>query len=343
MTPWGPDHPLWSAVCGFLGSPGGASEDIRLEPLPSTRQVYRFTCREGGPGVVGKLFAAYPPQSSLDRGLVREYANYLWTAKLGLGHVAAALPRLLGRSPRIGLGLLVEDIPGPDLDHLIMRACGAGEMDRLHGALDNLAGLLAQWHSPPLTKHTKHTEPPENPGTPKSPAASAEALDYFDKVAGQLKALGFLAPEDEEFLTEERNTWEERLPKFPDRRVLVHGDATPTNFLFPNGRVVALDLERLRLADRLWDLSWVAGELKHAWGWRRGDWQGSEAPIRGFFRAYLSALPGNGALEERLHFLNPFYMALAELRIARNGYLAADYRRELIAEARRCLAGGSGS
>jgi hypothetical protein len=33
-------------------------------------------------------------------------------------------------------------------------------------------------------------------------------------------------------------------------------------------------------------------------------------------------------------------MALAELRIARNAYLAWDYRRELVAEARRCLAWG---
>jgi hypothetical protein len=33
-------------------------------------------------------------------------------------------------------------------------------------------------------------------------------------------------------------------------------------------------------------------------------------------------------------------MALAELRIARNLYLSLDYRRELVAEARRCLAGG---
>jgi len=33
-------------------------------------------------------------------------------------------------------------------------------------------------------------------------------------------------------------------------------------------------------------------------------------------------------------------MALAELRIARNLYLGWDYRRELVAEARRCLAGG---
>jgi hypothetical protein len=33
-------------------------------------------------------------------------------------------------------------------------------------------------------------------------------------------------------------------------------------------------------------------------------------------------------------------MALAELRIARNLYLTRDYRRELVAEARRCLAHG---
>ena len=33
-------------------------------------------------------------------------------------------------------------------------------------------------------------------------------------------------------------------------------------------------------------------------------------------------------LAQRLYLLNPFYMALAELRIARNGYLTWDYRRD---------------
>jgi hypothetical protein len=33
-------------------------------------------------------------------------------------------------------------------------------------------------------------------------------------------------------------------------------------------------------------------------------------------------------------------MALAEMRIARNAYLSWDYRRQLLAEARRCLAAG---
>ena len=82
---------------------------------------------------------------------------------------------------------------------------------------------------------------------------------------------------------------------------------------------MALDLERLRAADRLWDLSWVAGELKHAWAWRTGHAAAAAEPAIGhFFTAYLGSQPDNPDLAERLYLLNPFYMALAELRIARN-------------------------
>src|SRR3989339_401384 len=81
-----------------------------------------------------------------------------------------------------------------------------------------------------------------------------------------------------------------------------------------------------------WDRSWVAGELKHAWGWRTADFSGSEAAIGHFFRMYRAAAGLDPALTRRLFSLNPFYMALAELRIARNLYLSRDYRRELVAE-----------
>jgi aminoglycoside phosphotransferase (APT) family kinase protein len=141
-------------------------------------------------------------------------------------------------------------------------------------------------------------------------------------------------------LEQEGLAWGSLLEHFPDRQVLIHGDATPTNFLFPDGGAVALDLERLRAGDRLWDLSWVAGELKHAWGWRAGDFLGAEGPIRHFFQAYLEALGADSALTRRLLGLNPFYMALAELRIARNAYLSWDYRRALLDEALRCLTSG---
>jgi hypothetical protein len=300
--------------------------------LPSSRPVYRFNFNGNGRGAVGKFFRASPPAGPQDQGLLQEYANYRRAAALGLDNGRRVLPRLLGRRPELGLGLLLEAVPGPDLDCLIRDACLQGETAPLWQGLDSLAGLLALFHSRPL---------------PESPAAGLEALAYLDKLLVQLGGLGLLAPLDQTALAGERTAWAAILSQYPDRQVWVHGDATPTNFLFndnggrgcpPYGHVVAIDLERLRPADRLWDLSWVAGELKHAWVWRTGRPEGAEAAIAHFFRAYLAAAPPG--LEKRLYRLNPFYMALAELRIARNAYLSWDHRRWLVAEARSCLSYG---
>jgi aminoglycoside phosphotransferase len=299
--------------------------EVHVEPLPSSRQVLRFTFSAEDHPVVGKFFSAYPPKISADLSLAREYDHYRRLPALGLANGRRLTPRLLGRCPHRSLGLLLEAVPGPDLDHLLLRACVHQDPAPLHRGLEKLANLLAFFHSRPV------------PGSPVSPDP---ALAYLDKVTARLEASGLLSREDWSTLTHERQCWQERFRDFADRQVLIHGDATPTNFLFPDGRAVALDLERLRVGDRLWDLSWVAGELKHAWGWRTGHPDGSEGAIRHFFRAYLAAHPSGPDLPRRLYGLNPFYMALAELRIARNQYLSWDYRRELVAEARRCLAYG---
>jgi len=296
--------------------------EVSPEQLPSSRAVYRFSFPRGKFPVVGKFFSAYPAATPLDRGLLQEYLNYQCLSALGIDH--GAVPRLIGRRPEVGLGLLLEAVPGPDLDALLARAC-AGDPGPLHQALARLAQLLAFFHSRPRS------------GGPVSPEPSRA---YLEKLLGQLAGAGRLSSEAQRSLAAEADHWLALFPHFPDRRVLVHGDATPTNFLFPDGRAVALDLERLRVADRLWDLSWVAGELKHAWGWRTGNFNAAEGAIRRFFQAYLEALPPDPEISRRLHHLNPFYMALAELRIARNDYLSEEYRAELVAEARRCLAWG---
>ena len=312
---------LVSAEAGFHPLAG----EVRVESLPASRQVLRFTFPVGNYAVVGKFFSAYPPQASADLSLAREYDHYLRLPDLGLGNGSGLAPRLLGRWPERSLGLLLEAVPGPDLDHLLLRASVHGDPAPLFQALEKLAHLLAFFHSRPV---------------PADPVAPQPALTYLDKVMARLLEAGLLTREDCQALAHERDAWEERFQDFSDRQVLIHGDATPTNFLFPDGRAVALDLERLRAGDRLWDLSWVAGELKHAWGWRTGGFRGSEAAIGHFFRMYLTAAGLDPALTRRLFSLNPFYMALAELRIARNLYLTLDYRRELVAEARRCLAHG---
>jgi aminoglycoside phosphotransferase len=312
-----------------LARPGAACRfpagEVRVEPLPSSRQVLRFTFPDGEGEVVGKFFAAYPPQTSADLSLAREYDCYLKLPALGLVNGRRLAPRLLGRWPARSLGLLLEAVPGPDLDHLLLQAGVHGDCAPLYRGLEKLAHLLAWFHTRPV---------------PALPVSPEPALAYLDKVTAQLEAAGLLTWNDCRALANERRSWETRFRDFADRQVLIHGDATPTNFLFPDSRAVALDLERLRAGDRLWDLSWVAGELKHAWGWRTGNPAGAEGAIRQFFQAYLAALDSDPALTARIYGLNPLYMALAELRIARNLYLAWDYRRELVAEARRCLVYG---
>jgi aminoglycoside phosphotransferase len=303
-------------ICGLQ------TADIYVETLPSSRQVQRFTLPKGN-AVVGKFFSDYPPQISADLSLSREYDTYRQLPALGLAD--GLTPRLLGHWPQASLGLLLESVPGPDLDNLMHQACCHSNTVVLNQGLEKLAHLLAIFHSRPV---------------PAAPASPAPALAYLDKVMGQLQQTGVLTQDDCQALRQERTWWEGRWRDFADRQVLVHGDATPTNFLFPDGRAVALDLEKLRVGDRLWDLSWVAGELKHAWGWRLQDFNGAEGAISHFFRAYQTAADLPAPLMDRVYRLNPFYMALAELRIARNLYLGFDYRRELVAEARRCLAGG---
>lgn len=321
------DHPLSQALRELLPAAAArpAAREVFLEPLPSSRQVVRFTINGQEGAVVGKFFSAYPPATSSDRSLEREYVNYLWAAALGLSQGPGLIPRLLGRHPQTRLGLVLAAVPGPHLDQALARACHQGEQEQLLYCLEKLAGLLAVLHT---------RLPAEQPSSPKP------ALRYFDKLQRQLQGPGLLTAGEARVFQEEKAAWAARLPLLPDHLVLVHGDATPTNFLFPDGRAVALDLERLRPADRLWDLSWVAGELKHTWGLRTGYLDGAEPAIGHFFAAYFRALPADTALERRIFACNPFYMALAELRIARNGYLPWEHRRTLVAEAGRCLAGG---
>jgi len=328
MNPLAPTDPLARALRRLVETETGfrpEAGEVGVEPLPSSRQVRRFTFPGRDYAVVGKFFSAYPPRVSPDLSLAREYDHYRRLPALGLGNGDGLAPRLLGRCPEKSLGLLLEAVPGPDLDHLLLQACLHGDPAPLFRGLEKLAQLLAFFHSRPVKALPVSPEP---------------ALAYLDKVMTQLLEAGFLTREDWQTLAHEGQAWEKRCQDFSDCQVLIHGDATSTNFLFPNRRAVALDLERLGHGDRLWDLSWVAGELRHAWGWRTAHFGGSEATIGHFFRIYLTAAGPDAALTRRLFSLNPFYMALAELRIARNLYLSHDYRRELVAEARRCLAHG---
>jgi aminoglycoside phosphotransferase (APT) family kinase protein len=121
-----------------------------------------------------------------------------------------------------------------------------------------------------------------------------------------------------------------------DQQVWPHGDATPANFLFDDGLdVAAIDLERMKRGDRMFDVGRVAGELHHAFGCGR---RRAEPFIAHFLWQYSSHFADREGTFESVTARAPYYMALNLLQIARNDYIAPGYRERLVAHAKKLLA-----
>ena len=164
---------------------------------------------------------------------------------------------------------------------------------------------------------------------------------YYQKVLTQLSEEGLVSTEEIKIFSWLIDQWLSRLAGLKTLQVLVHGDATPTNFIFPSEReLVALDLERVKYSDRVWDLGMVCGEIKHAFLWRRRDRSGAEPFIRHFLRGYASFFPEPEKMFNRICRIIPFIMAVTELRIARNTYLDRPYRSDLNWRGQRMPVGG---
>lgn len=113
----------------------------------------------------------------------------------------------------------------------------------------------------------------------------------------------------------------------------VHGDATSSNFIFPwSGGVVAIDWERLDVADPAADLGRLMAEVAHSIKQQGGDVSESEYFLARLVEGYTESLPADwdaAALVQRARF----YRATSTLRIARNGWLSRLDRTALVAQA----------
>jgi len=123
-----------------------------------------------------------------------------------------------------------------------------------------------------------------------------------------------------------------------DRQVWLHGDATPANFLFGHGMdVAAIDLERMKRGDRVFDVGRVAGELQHAFMRTCGDKYRAEPFIGHFLWEYCGHFPDHQRTFESVTARVPYYMAVNLLRIARNDYIGRGYGGRLVKQAGELL------
>jgi hypothetical protein len=101
--------------------------------------------------------------------------------------------------------------------------------------------------------------------------------------------------------------------------------------------VAAIDLERMKRGDRMFDVGRVAGELQHAFMAATGDSRRAEPFIGHFLWEYCCHFPDRHSAFASITSRLPFYMALNLLRVARNDYISPEYAAKLVRKAKRLL------
>lgn len=318
-----PEDPVNGYLRHQIFSQYGSScpEGIRVFGTNGSHEVYIYEDRSTGRKVVGKFFYSGGNDSwdSACKHLDREYRNIRkFSSYLGKNHYVA---QVLGRNDSLNCLLVVEHCSGIPFDRIIMGAINKGNTLLLKEKLCALADFLAGVHNRSASNSMVDFDPPCN---------------YLNSVIRKLKML--LLPGEAEWFRELAQQWHDDLCMHQDHQVLVHGDATPSNFFFGDGMyVISFDMERVRMADRCFDVGRVAGELQHFFLQALHDRTPAEEFISHFLREYASHFPDfQSAFSSITHRL-PFYMGTTLLRIARNGYLDLAYRRKLVDSAIACL------
>jgi Ser/Thr protein kinase RdoA (MazF antagonist) len=301
--------------------PYGVIESTRLS---RASPVYAYRDIQSQARVVGKYFgdATVTPDKAWQRAET-EFNNLKFLREAGgIRGDACNIVAPLGKNKENAALLVIEFTSGADLDHYIGKAISENRSDELFHKLTMLAGFFARLHSVGGgDKQVTPAEPAERVNRIVQQLIRTTLKDRPSEV-GEIRSL-----------TDE---WWNRKHVFDDRAVIIHGDATTTNFIFQRDRVTGIDLEDMRRADRTWDLGFIAAELKHHFMWRAGDGWRAEQFIGHFLWEYGKACNDTGIFY-RINSKLPLFMAIDLLRIARNDWLSQDYRLKLVKEAKQCL------
>ncbi|MDH5695212.1 MAG: aminoglycoside phosphotransferase family protein [Dehalococcoidia bacterium] len=325
----------WSAVCEYLReeifpqiapSPYGEVEAIKLA---YEKPVYLFFERTKNIMVVGKYFQceSIPPEEAR-LSAEKEYLNLkLLREQFGMDGDGDKVVAPLGENKELSALLVVELVPGQTLDYYIAKAIYEQQSAELFEKLGYLARFFVKLHQSSKTARTISSDLPQW---------------YLDKLLSSLSERGFDSAEICDIEKYSAQWWNQNSTFVTDREVIVHGDATPTNFLFHDKNVIGIDLERMKWADRCWDLGFIAAELKHHFMWRTGDGWAAE-PFIGHFLWEYALYYGDSEFFNTITRKIPLYMSLGLLRITRNLWLDKPYIEHLVAEANQCLKYGLSS
>jgi len=311
-------------ILSQLGVNSGAP-DFRVYSIPASNHVYLYEDRHSRTRLVGKFFGGISNRAR-EAGfhhMEREFNNLNHLRSIGFTGYPHYVARPLGQNSSLDFALIEEFCYGTPLNDFIIKAIREGAREPLFQKLTALAYFLA-------TLHNK--------------TAVGERVDfnmdcsYFDRIMEQLKTWGHIGWEEAEEFYRLKDRWREKGCMWEDNQVLVHGDVTPTNILFGDHLwVIAIDLERMKPADRVFDIGRVAGEIKHFFMQHTGNKFLAEPFIGHFLWEYACRFPDRDAAFASITRRVPFYMGLNLLRIARNSWINGKYRRQLFDEAKKTM------
>jgi aminoglycoside phosphotransferase (APT) family kinase protein len=310
-----------------LGLPDDRGAGFRVFRLGGSNEVYLYEERHSRARVVGKFFGGNarggPPVPGREPRMLQEFHNLHLIRSHGLVGPPHEVVRPLGCNLWLSSLLVVEYRGGQPLSDVITEAIHSGQPDRLYAKLTALAYFLATFH---------------NRTTNGLPVNFHEDCDYLDRIVVKLLKKRLIDREEAQELSWLRERWREQPRMWEDQQVLVHGDATPSNFLFGHGlSVTGIDLERMKSADRVFDIGRITGELQHFFLQMTRDKYAAEPFIGHFLWEYACHFPERDRAFRSITGRVPFQMGLTLLRIARNSWLSHEYRRSLIEEAKMTL------
>ncbi len=298
---------------------------FRVFRLSGSNEVYGYMEKFSHAKIICKF---YGPRFGWDRDKAawmarQEYEGLKTLRAYNLIGSPHHVIRPLGFSRDINGVLAVEYYSGEEFSHAIARATQHGDDAHLYWRLKALAYFLA-------TQHNR--------------TANGVAVDfdpdcrYFDNVVSRLRKIQRIGQADVDEFAGLRDRWRDRPEMWQDQQVWLHGDATPANFLFGSGMdVAAIDLERMKRGDRMFDVGRVAGELQHAFMRDGGGSRCADPFIGHFLWEYSSHFPDRQQTFDSITARAPYYMALNLLRVARNGYIGRDYGGRLVTRAKKLL------
>jgi aminoglycoside phosphotransferase (APT) family kinase protein len=287
--------------------------------------VYLYEDRDTGTKVIGKFFLSSRKKDAVKAAshLTHEFDNLCMMRDYGLTGYPHDVVRPLGRNYSMNALLVTECCEGELLSEVILEAIRSGDNGKLYHKLTALAYFLSSFHN-----RTAIIEGVD----------FHQDCDYMDSLIDKLHEIRAIGGDEARELCWLRDQWRNTPRMWEDRKVLVHGDATPENFMFGKGlKVITFDLERTKHADRVFDTGRIAGELKHFFMRATGNRNAADPFIGHFLWEYACHFPNRDSAFQSITGRTPFYMGITLLRIARNHWIDAEYRHRLIREAKECL------